>query len=169
VSFWSFIFFTPQQMKKINSFSNHARYRIICTMMHILTVKPCVTPQCICPFYTPAHHMNWLQLLTPTLNITNCHMYMSTVVPADAQCYVTQCHQYTPECLSWTEGLYYFCILPDLSNTSGQKTKKLVFYSRLRNSRFMYNKKCMSFVLLLLLVLLILQLPPPPPSLMLLI
>jgi len=24
-------------------------------------------------------------------------VYMSTVVPADAQCYVTQCYQYTPE------------------------------------------------------------------------
>jgi len=26
-------------------------------------------------------------------------MYMSTVVPADAQCYVTECHHCTPEYL----------------------------------------------------------------------
>jgi hypothetical protein len=84
-------------MNKTNSFYNHARYQITCTMMHILSVKPCDTRRYVCPFYRTAHHMKWLQLLTPTLNITNCHIYMSTAVPADAQCYVTQWYHNTPE------------------------------------------------------------------------
>ena len=103
VSFWSFIFFTPQQMNKFSSFYNYALYQITCTMMYILSVKPCDTPRYVFLFYRPAHHRNWLQLLTPTLNITNCHMYMSKVLPAGALCYVTQCHQcalcYVTQCL----------------------------------------------------------------------
>jgi len=52
-----------------------------------------------------------------------CHMYLSKIVRADAQCYVTQFHIYTPECLSWKEGLYYFCILLKLSFISGRMIK----------------------------------------------
>jgi len=107
-------------MNKFSSFYNHAWYQITCTMMYILSVKPCDTPRCVCLFYRPAHHRNWLQLLTPTLNITYCHLYMSKVVPADLLCYVTHCLQCTTECLSWRGGLYYFCILPKISITSGQ-------------------------------------------------
>ena len=61
----------------------------------------------------------------PTQNTTNCHIYMSTAVPADALCYVIQCHHYTPKGLSLTGGLYYFCILPNLSITSGQNQNRI--------------------------------------------
>jgi len=67
-----------------------------CVQSHVLnvhlTVKTSEAPRCVCSVYTPAHHMYWLQLLTPTLNIASCHMHMSTVTPAVVQCYVTQCY-----------------------------------------------------------------------------
>ena len=50
--------------------------------------------------------------------------------------------------LSSTGGLYYLCILPKLSNTSGQMTKIVFHNSILQSSRFMYNKKGRPFVLL---------------------
>jgi len=62
-----------------------------------LPAKTCEAPKCVCPFYTPAHQRNCLQLLTPTLNIANCHTYMSTVIPAEVQCYITQWYHYTRE------------------------------------------------------------------------
>ena len=83
--------------------------------MHTLPVKTREAARCVCSLYRTAHHMNWLQLLTPTLNITNCHMYMSTVVPAGVQCYITQWYRYTPEGISWIETEYCDFILPKLS------------------------------------------------------
>jgi len=49
---------------------------------------------------------------------------MSTVVPVDALCHVTQCYHYTPECLSLTGGQFYICRFPKFSITSGQRTKR---------------------------------------------
>ena len=85
--------------------------------------------------HTTRNDCSWL---APTLNITNCHMYMCKVVPADAQCYVTQCHHCTPEGLSSTGGLYYFCILLQLSITSGQSPKKL--FHKIMLQKVLYNK-----------------------------
>jgi len=70
-------------------------------------------------FYKPAHHLKCVQLLSSTANIFMYLLYMSTSVTADALCYVTQCYHCTPESLSSAGGLYYFCILPKLSITSG--------------------------------------------------
>jgi len=65
-----------------------------------LPTKTCEAPRCVCSLYRPAHHTNCLQLLTPTLNIANCHMYMCTAVPAEIQCYIKQWYQHTSEGLS---------------------------------------------------------------------
>jgi len=107
----------------------------------ILSVKPRDTQKCVCLFYRPAHHMNWLQLLTPTLNITNCHMYMSTVV---LQMHSVMLHSFTSThqmailnsvtvLLLYTSKIIQYIWAND---------KKYLFYnSRLWIKRFMYNKK----------------------------
>jgi hypothetical protein len=71
-------------------FTTSAQYPITSTEMHTYVRGPVKLHRCACPVYRPAHHRNWLQLLTPTLNTANCHMYMSTAVPAEVQCYITQ-------------------------------------------------------------------------------
>jgi hypothetical protein len=53
---------------------------------------------------------------------------MSTVVPADALCYVTQCYEYKPEGLYTTGGQYYvFCVLSKLSVMNGERPNKFYF------------------------------------------
>jgi len=47
--------------------------------------------------YNSASHQITTQNTTTTIYQ---HSHMSTAVPADTQCYVTHCHQYTPEHLS---------------------------------------------------------------------
>jgi len=81
-------------------FTTSAQYPITCSKLHTLPAKNCEAPRCVCTFYRPAHHMNWPQVLTPTLNITKYHMYMSTVVPAEVKCYITRWYCCTPEGIS---------------------------------------------------------------------
>jgi len=56
--------------------------------MYIITGKP--QHSLVSIIYAPALKKTDCVCLTPTQNITKCHMYMSTVVHADTQCYVTQ-------------------------------------------------------------------------------
>ena len=46
---------------------------ISCVQDAHLPAKTCEAPRCVCSLYTPAHNMNCLQLLTPTLNAAYCH------------------------------------------------------------------------------------------------
>jgi hypothetical protein len=111
---------------QINSFHNLC---IISNHMYLdahLPAKTCEDPRCVCPFYRPAHHTKWLQLLTPTLNIASCHMYVSTVIPADIQCYITQWYHYTPEWISWIETRFYACIIPKLLVIFWPRTTNLI-------------------------------------------
>jgi hypothetical protein len=52
---------------------------------------------------------------------------MSTAVPADAQCYVTQCYHYTLESLTSAEKSCYICVLSTLSVIGGKRPNKLYF------------------------------------------
>ena len=100
-----------------------------------LPTKTCEAPRCVSSLYRPAHHMNWLQVLTPTVNTANCHMYMSTAVPADAQRYVTQWYQHTPEGISWIETVLEFCSSKIISDILTKAKQTLFHYSRLRHKR----------------------------------
>ena len=126
VSFWSFIFFTPQQVNKSNSIYNHAWYQITCNMMKILSLKPCDTWKCLSVLQTSTPHQLTAVADTHTEHSQLPHIHVNSCTYRCTQCYVTQCQQYTPECLSWTAGLYYFCILPKLSNTSEQMIKNFI-------------------------------------------
>jgi len=107
--------------------------------------------------------------LAPTQNITICHMYMSTVVPADAQCYVTQCYHYTPEGLSWRERPSCFRILPKLYIISGQRSTHFfqnsslyirIFNEKERSQLHLFILLILLLLLLILILILILMLPP---------
>jgi hypothetical protein len=87
---------------------------------------------------------------------------MSTAVPADEPCYVTQWYHYTPDGYSKQQDRIASVYFQSYPLHLGKYTKKLFHNSRLRSSRFMYNKK-ERFVVLLLLVLLMLLLPSPQP------
>jgi hypothetical protein len=63
---------------------------------------------------------------------------MSTAVPADAQCYVTQCYHYTPECLSSAEKPCYICVLSTLSFIDGKTPNKLYFITPDQASKELY-------------------------------
>ena len=105
--------FMLQPVHSIQShFTISAQYPITCSKSHTLPAKNCESPRCVCTFYRPAHHMNWTQVLTPTLNITKYHMYMSTVVPAEVKCYITQWYCCTPEGIPWIGTRYYVGTLP---------------------------------------------------------
>ena len=57
----------------INSFYNQCTVSNNMYLDAHLPAKTCEAPRCVCSLYTPAHHMNWLQLLTHTLNTAYCH------------------------------------------------------------------------------------------------
>ena len=67
------------------------------------------------PFVNSCHPYVLYALPIYLFLICSAQSHMSTAVPADAHCYVTQCYRHTPEGLSWTGGLYYFCLLSKLS------------------------------------------------------
>jgi len=63
---------------------------------------------------------------------------MSTVIPADAHCYVTHCHHYTPEGLSSAEKPCYICVLSSLSVIDGKRPNKLYFITPDNASKELY-------------------------------
>ena len=97
-----------------------------------LPAKTCEAPKCVCSLYTPAHQTNWLQLLTPTLNIASSHMYVSTVIPAEVQCYITQWYHYKPEGSSWRETRCYVCILTKLLVRSWSRPANLISWFKIK-------------------------------------
>ena len=150
VSFSYFIIFIQSELNKHHPITS-ARYPVTCTKTYILTVKPCDTPKYVCSFYRPSHHTKWLQLLAPSLNITNCDMYMSTALTVDTLCYVTQCYYYIPDVLYLKERQNYSYIseLPNSSITSRPRPKTVSFYITK-----LYIKVCTSIFIILLLLLL---------------
>jgi hypothetical protein len=119
-------------------FTTSAQYPITCTEMHTYLRGPVKPHRCACSLYRPAHHRNWLQLLTPILNTANCHMYMSTAAPAEVQCYITQWYHYTPEGIHWIETWWYVCILTKLFVILQPKSNKPYFTTQDYATRGLY-------------------------------
>ena len=66
---------------------------------------------------------------------------MSTAVPADEPCYVTQCYHCTPDGYSKQQECIACVYFQSYPLHLGKYKKKLFQNSRLRSSRFMCNKK----------------------------
>ena len=121
------------------------------------------------PAWSPVNHTLYMLRLSnyflfdhPNNISWRIYSYMSTTLPADAQCYVTQCHQHTPDGHPQHQDCITSVYFQSFPSNLGKYKRKVFHNSRLQSSRFMCNKKERSVVLLLL-VLLILLLPPPPP------
>ena len=85
-------------------------------------------PRYVYSFYRPPHEQTALADTHTEHN--QCHMYITTVVPADAPCYVTHYYRCAPDGLYLAGDLCYFCILPKLFIMS-QQGKNILYNSKL--------------------------------------